>query len=91
MSCLEITVDDPWFDYIRDREKDIRIHCKGSYEYVDRKISDHALFLDVRAMLSHYPLDKVLPGIKSINEGVAVYRKYYGNKVNNPFVAIHLE
>lgn len=88
-----MNVQDPWFTFIKDGKKtvegrlnkgkfaelkinDIVTWINGNRE-CKTKIRHINKYNSFKEMLEKEGLDKVLPSIESINDGVQVYRKFY--------------
>lgn len=103
---FELHVQEPFFTQIKDGFKTIEGRCAGG-DY--NRIGSGALILfnkclvlevkEVRSygsfsdMLKAESLEKVLPGVKTIEEGVQVYRRYYSEdkERSNGVIAICIE
>ncbi|GLT34897.1 hypothetical protein SLA2020_093860 [Shorea laevis] len=87
---FELHVQEPYFTQLKDGLKTIEGRCAvGNYNRITsgaiilfnkclvlevQDIHQHASFLE---MLETESLTKVLPGVKTVEEGVKVYRKFY--------------
>lgn len=103
---FELHVQEPFFTQIKDGFKTIEGRCAGG-DY--NRIGSGALILfnkcmvlevkEVRSygsfsdMLKAESLEKVLPGVKTIEEGVQVYRRFYSEdkERSNGVIAICIE
>ncbi|XP_057958041.1 uncharacterized protein LOC131150955 isoform X1 [Malania oleifera] len=87
---FELHVQEPFFSQIKDGQKTIEGRCaSGNYNRIgpgDLIIVNKCVVLEVQdvhwyasfsEMLQAEGLTKVLPGVKTIEEGVQVYRKFY--------------
>jgi ASC-1-like (ASCH) protein len=91
-----ITVNDPWYDAIKNGSKiwegrraipSIKCLQKGDYLFVGHhinkdntllrfQIGDIILFPSFKDALQKLGLENTLPGVKTIEEGVEIYKKY---------------
>ncbi|KAG9141715.1 hypothetical protein Leryth_022038 [Lithospermum erythrorhizon] len=90
---FELHVQEPYFTQLRDGQKTIEGRCAiGDYNKIDagaiilfnkslvlqvQEVRRHASFAE---MLESESLMKVLPGIRTIEEGVQVYRNFYSEE-----------
>ncbi|XP_050944092.1 uncharacterized protein LOC127150412 [Cucumis melo] len=103
---FELHVQEPFFTQLKDGLKRVEGRCAaGNYN----RIQSGALILfnkcllfevqDVRqypsfyAMLKAESLDNVLPGVKTLTDGVQVYRKFYSEEkeLSNGVLGIHVK
>jgi ASC-1-like (ASCH) protein len=103
-----INVQNPWFDYIKEGKKKIEgrinkglfkilkkddivkiVNNKESVKVIIKKIVHYDSFEDY---LSTEGLSKTLPGIKSITDGIAIYRQFYTEQQEKEgILAIHFK
>ncbi|KAJ6991469.1 hypothetical protein NC653_019599 [Populus alba x Populus x berolinensis] len=89
ISC-EIHVQEPYFSLLKDGRKTIEGRCAtGDYiriepgdlilvnKIVVLKVEDVRRYASFSKMLQAENLEKVLPGVKTVEEGVKIYRKFY--------------
>ncbi|XP_011007395.1 PREDICTED: uncharacterized protein LOC105113079 isoform X2 [Populus euphratica] len=89
ISC-EIHVQEPYFSLLKDGRKKIEGRCAtGDYlriepgdlilvnKIVVLKVEDVRRYASFSKMLQAESLKKVLPGVKTVEEGVQIYRKFY--------------
>ncbi|XP_076910774.1 uncharacterized protein LOC143568509 isoform X2 [Bidens hawaiensis] len=86
---FELHVQEPFFSQIKDGHKTIEGRCAGGanrFEAGSLILFNKCLLLQVEDvhryasfsdMLAAEGLDKVLPGVETIKEGVQIYRKFY--------------
>ena len=100
----EISVQDPWFTAIAQKRKTIEGRLlKGKFAalrpgtvlVVDKPNSKRrlvAVVTKVAKYLSSEGLNRTLPGVKTIRDGVDVYRRFYSEQDERNFgvVAIHI-
>jgi ASC-1-like (ASCH) protein len=94
---FHVTLKEPWFTYIKEGRKtvegrinkglfkhlkpgDIVIFMNG-YDKVKVKISSKEVYPSFEEMLTKEILSQVLPNIKSVAEGINVYRQYFTEDV----------
>ena len=94
---FHVTLKEPWFTYIKEGRKtvegrinkglfkhlksgDIVIFMNG-YDKVKVKISSKEVYPSFEEMLTKEILSQVLPNIKSVAEGVNIYRQYFTEDV----------
>nr|GMD90854.1 Zinc finger protein like [Ipomoea batatas] len=90
---FELHVQEPFFSHLRSGEKTIEGRCAlGDYNKIEAgasilfnkclvlQVQDVHHYASFREMLEAEPLSKVLPGIKSTEEGVQVYRNFYSEE-----------
>lgn len=89
---MEIHVGEPWYHYILSGEKPIEGRLnKGKFGLlqIGDKILINDLLIEVKRItryasfeeyLMQEGLARTLPGIKTIEEGVAVYRQFYSEE-----------
>lgn len=86
----ELHVQEPYFSLLNDGRKTIEGRCAGGdYERIKSgalillnksvvfEVQDVRKYASFAEMLGVEILDEVLPGVKTIDEGVKVYRKFY--------------
>uniref|UniRef100_A0A6N2N7H8 ASCH domain-containing protein n=1 Tax=Salix viminalis TaxID=40686 RepID=A0A6N2N7H8_SALVM len=89
ISC-EIHVQEPYFSLLKDGRKTIEGRCvTGGYTRIEPgdlilvnkilvlKVEDVHRYASFSKMLQAESLEKVLPGVKTVEEGVEIYRKLY--------------
>ncbi|KAJ6419060.1 hypothetical protein OIU84_029215 [Salix udensis] len=89
ISC-EIHVQEPYFSLLKDGRKTIEGRCAtGDYTRIEPgdlilvnkilvlKVEDVHRYASFSKMLQAESLEKVLPGVKTVEEGVKIYRKFY--------------
>ncbi|KAJ6366543.1 hypothetical protein OIU77_003019 [Salix suchowensis] len=89
ISC-EIHVQEPYFSLLKDGRKTIEGRCAtGDYTRIEPgdlilvnkilvlKVEDVHRYASFSKMLQAESLEKVLPGVKTVEEGVEIYRKFY--------------
>ncbi|KAJ6733925.1 ASCH DOMAIN PROTEIN putative ISOFORM 1-RELATED [Salix koriyanagi] len=89
ISC-EIHVQEPYFSLLKDGRKTIEGRCAtvdytriepGDMILVNKilvlKVEDVHRYASFSKMLQAESLEKVLPGVKTVEEGVEIYRKFY--------------
>ncbi|KAJ9189014.1 hypothetical protein P3X46_000357 [Hevea brasiliensis] len=87
---FEIDVQEPFFTQLRDGLKTVEGRCAvGDYNQIESgalilfnkclvlQVQDIHRYASFAEMLEAESLEKVLPGVKTIDEGVKVYRKFY--------------
>jgi len=98
---IKINVSEPWFSYISNKKKTIEgrlnkgkfselrkndiiqfINNSNSVTVKIRKIKKYSSFQEY---LTQEGLKRTLPGIKSINEGVNIYHKFYSIEDENNY------
>ncbi|XP_031090821.1 uncharacterized protein LOC115995809 isoform X1 [Ipomoea triloba] len=90
---FELHVQEPFFSHLRSGEKTIEGRCAlGDYNKIEvgasilfnkclvLQVQDVHRYASFREMLEAEPLSKVLPGIKSTEGGVQVYRNFYSEE-----------
>lgn len=105
---LRKNVQDPWFTHIKNGDKRVegrlnkswvatlqrmdRIIWNNSDQRVSTIVKDIKSYASFREMIEKEGIQNVLPGVKSIEEGVKVYRKFYSESDEKKFgvVGIHL-
>ena len=93
-----MNVQEPWFTFIKNGDKTVEGRLnKGRFaelkvgdiiiwqQECQVKISYIKKYDSFKEMLEEEGLDKVLPGIKTIDDGVKVYRKFYTEEDENKF------
>ena len=103
-----ITVKEPWFSFIKEGKKKIEGRLnRGLFQKINKndiviwmnrdqkvkvRITDKRVYKNFREMIEKEGLDKVLPSIKTIDDGVNVYRQYFSetDEINNGVVAIEM-
>lgn len=107
MNILEKDVQEPWFSFIAKGIKQIEGRLKkGSFENIKKNdiiiwkngnkkiktkiisIHNHKLFEN---MLKQHSLKKTLPNIKTINDGVNIYRQFYTKKDEEKYGVIAIK
>ena len=97
----EINVQNPWFDSIKSGKKTVegRLNKGTFYEFkigdiikinnnnddFKVKIINIDKYESFNDMIIHKGLDNVLPGIETLEEGVAVYRQFYSEDKEKEF------
>ena len=105
----KINVSNPWFLHIKDKKKTIEgrlnkgvfaelkkgeiIQMTNNNDSVLVKIKKITEYKSFREYLTQEGLRRTLPGIHTIDQGVAVYYKYYTPEQENEFriIAIHIK
>ena len=88
-----VTLKEPWFTYIKEGKKTVEgrlnkglfkhlkkgdiILFKNGYDKVKVKMTGKEVYPSFEAMLNKEKLEKVLPNVNSVTEGINVYRQYY--------------
>ena len=88
-------VQEPWFGYIKSGEKKIEgrlnkgsfqelkkddiVHWKNGNDIIKTKIISVHHHQDFEKMLKAHRLCNVLPGVKTYQEGVKVYEKFFSS------------
>ena len=104
-----VTVKEPWFSFIKQGEKKIEGRLnRGLFRKINKgdivvwinrdqkvkvRITDKKVYKSFREMIEKEGLDKVLPSIKTIDDGVNVYRQYFSemDEMSNGVVAIIMD
>ncbi|XP_022145804.1 uncharacterized protein LOC111015172 isoform X7 [Momordica charantia] len=102
----ELHVQEPFFTQIKVNLKTVEGRCAaGDYNRVQPgdlilfnkcllcEVQDVRQYLSFSAMLEAEGLDKVLPGVKTLKDGVQVYRKFYSEEkeLSNGVLGIHVK
>ena len=103
-----ITIKQPWFNLIKSGKKTIegrvnaglfaRLEKNNVIQWLHQNMKCKVKIIDIRkydsfrTMLEKEGLDKILPNIDNIDDGVKLFRKYYSEeKERNGVVAIEME
>ncbi len=104
-----ITVKEPWFTFIKEGKKKIEGRLnRGLFQKINKddiiiwihgdkkskvKITDKRKYDSFKEMIETEKLDKVLPSINTLDDGVKVYRQYFSehDEITNGVVAIEME
>lgn len=107
MESFEINVQEPWFSAIKRKEKtvegrlvkgkfldikvgDVVVVCNGDYK-VPCKVEKIRKYTGFREYLELEGLHKCLPGVGSIEEGIAVYREFYSKDMEAKYGVMALQ
>ncbi|XP_038879102.1 uncharacterized protein LOC120071108 isoform X2 [Benincasa hispida] len=103
---FELHVHEPFFTQLRDGLKRVEGRCAaGDYNRIQPgalilfnkcllfEVQDVRQYPSFSAMLKAESLDKVLPGIKTLADGIQIYRKFYSEEkeVSNGVLGIHVK
>lgn len=96
MSTYEISVSNPWFDYIKNKKKKVEGRLnknvfsqlkKGDiviFTHNDMKIKTKIKRITKYKSFNDYLMQEglraTLPNIKTIDEGIAIYRQFYSEE-----------
>jgi ASC-1-like (ASCH) protein len=101
---MNINISEPWFSYILNGQKTIegrlrkgkfaelkpgdKITINNQLSKTVKKITRYDSFLN---MILLEGIDKVLPGIDTVDEGVQVYRQIYTKEMEETYSVIAIE
>lgn len=101
-----VTLKEPWFTYIKEQRKTIEgrinkglfkrlqsgdiVVFKNGYNQIKVKITSKEIYPSFEEMLTKETLSMVLPNIKSIPEGVNVYRQYFDENIEKQYGVVAL-
>ena len=104
---IRITIKEPWFSYIKAGKKTIEgrinkglfrqlqpgknVIFTNGYDQVKVKIIGKNEYSSFEEMLKKESLGSVLPNIKSIQEGVNIYRQYFTEDVEKQYGVVALK
>lgn len=104
MVAIPISIQEPWFKHIINGEKSIEGRlCKGKFQklkvgnilcinglvlYKVTAIRKYCLFED---MLQKEGIDRVLPGVTSIQEGCDIYHQFYKKEEEDKYGVLAIE
>ena len=104
---IRITLKEPWFSYIKEGKKTIEgrinkglfrqlqpgknVIFTNGYNQVKVKIIGKNEYSSFEEMLKKESLGSVLPNIKSIQEGVNIYRQYFTEDVEKQYGVVALK
>ncbi len=107
MEIREISVQNPWFQYIKDKKKKIewrlnkgifksfikgeKIKIKNGNEYIIAIIKKIRKYNTFEEYLSKEGLRKTLPNINTINEGCDIYYKFYTKEQEKEYGILAIE
>ncbi|KAI7728206.1 hypothetical protein M8C21_012898 [Ambrosia artemisiifolia] len=89
---FELHVQEPFFSQLKDGHKTIEGRCAGPLNRIKSgslilfnkclllQVEDVHYYASFSDMLAAEGLDKVLPGVETIKEGVQIYRKFYSEE-----------
>ena len=96
MTTYEISVSNPWFDYIKNKKKKVEGRLNKSvfaqlkkgdiviFTYNDMKIKTKIKRITKYNSFNDYLMQEglrtTLPNIKTIDEGIAIYREFYSEE-----------
>ena len=104
---LKRTFAQPWFSYIKEGKKTVEgrinkglfkqlqpgniVVFKNGYDLVKVKFTGKNEYPSFEEMLKKESLQRVLPNIKSIPEGINVYRQYFTEDVERQYGVVALK
>lgn len=107
MDIKEINVQNPWFQYIKDKKKKIegrlnkgifksfvkgdKIKIKNGDDYVMAKIKKIRKYDTFGDYLSQEGLRKTLPYVNSIEEGCKIYYQFYTKEQEKEYGILAIE
>ena len=107
MDIKEINVQNPWFQYIKDKKKKIegrlnkgvfksfikgdKIKIKNGNDFIIAKIKKIRKYNNFEEYLSQEGLRKTLPSINSIQEGINIYYQFYTKEQEKEFGILAIE
>jgi ASC-1-like (ASCH) protein len=107
MDIKEINVQDPWFQYIKDKKKQIegrlnkgifksfvkgeKIKIKNNNDYIIAKIKKIRKYSSFEEYLTQEGLRRTLPHIKSIEKGCNIYYQFYTKEQEKEYGIIAIE
>lgn len=103
---FELHVQEPFFTQLKDNLKTVEGRCAtGDYNRIQPgalilfnkcllfEVQDVRRYCSFSAMLEAESLDKVLPGVKTVTDGVQIYRNFYSEEkeLSNGVIGIHVK